>query len=203
MSQIETVILYNVSYMGYGGMLIMKQKPYILFKNGDVCTDTDVLTFEGGLEAYKSRYPKAFKAWRRRNGHYELRLFKNWEKAPFEKEYPPIPGDQRLNRGYSTLYGAGNTSLGGKDQAAGSNTFYFNSDGRFIRGQSAFAQSEFSGTSVTASSISNDRKGRYYIGGYLLTLNYDDGTTERRSIIFDPDEEDIIWLNGDTYLPEK
>jgi hypothetical protein len=54
-------------------------------------------------------------------------------------------------------------------------------------------------TSTVTSSRSADSHGSYEINGYVLTLTFFDGRTERRMIVTDPTDLKVIWLDGEGY----
>ena len=113
----------------------------------------------------------------------------------------PAGGENRLDGLFRSLSGAGNIAVGGTQSVAAWRDYRFFPDGRVQREGGAGSRSEAGHTSVVTSSKAPGRQGRYRIDGLLLAIDYDDGSSERRVVITDPnDPKSVIWLDGIGYV---
>ena len=62
-----------------------------------------------------------------------------------------------------------------------------------------------SGVDVTTAGARATKTGRYRIEGLILSIDYADGSQERRVIIADPKDEGrgTLWLDGEGYVYQK
>lgn len=187
--------------MGVGGAIYPVPVPVVLFRNGDALTDIAGLSFRGGIQAHKQAHPKAWTRWQRSGGQLQLLDSKNaWRKLPYQATYAKLPGDFRLDGAYGSLSGTGTVAVGGTDSVIAWREYAFSRDGRVVRGGGAGAYAAIAGGSTAVSSIAPDRRGRYRIDGITLQIRYDNGATESRIIVTDPnDPKGAIWLDGTGY----
>ena len=172
-------------------------RPVVLFENGEACTDMEALVFTGGLDGHKRQYPGRWATWRGSDGDYELRSNGRWSKVDYPDDTPPVESGHKLNGSYR--------HLGGRFSAGWTRAYNFSPDGRFSLDAMGFANVE--GTSGSSASLSvyssGSSQGRYEIDGYILTLHFDDGTLLYRSIVVDPDGEDVVWIDGPGYVRKQ
>ncbi len=186
--------------MGVGGFLMQDVYPVVLFRNGDALKDIQGLTNSGGLSAHRKSNPGDWTQWRRSGGRVELQTSEGWRPLPFSQTYQTLPNQFRLDGTYRSLSGTGNVAIGGGSSVAAWRTYTFSSAGRVERDGGAGASS---GNTVTAA-VAPNRRGAYEIDGLVLRIRYDDGTTEERVLITDPnDVKSAIWLDGHGYSKRK
>jgi hypothetical protein len=185
---------------GIGGFMTQDVYPVVLFRNGEALKDIKGLAYPGGLDAHRRTKPEKWTTWRRNGKKIELQTQKGWSALPFTKTYSALPNQFRLNGTYRSLSGSGNVAIGGSSSVAVWRNYTFTSEGGVVRSGSAGGSSE----NVAVSSIARNQRGRYEIDGLVLRIRYDDGSTEERIIVTDPEnEESAIWLNGDGYTKRK
>ena len=172
-------------------------RPVVLFENGEACTDMKALVFPEGLGGHKRQYPGTWAAWRGSDGDYELRSNGRWSKVQYPDDTPPVESGHRLNGSYR--------HLGGKYSAGWTGAYNFSPDGRFSLDAMAFANVEGASSSSASLSVysSGSSQGSYEVDGYLLTLLFDDGTLLYKSIVVDPGDEDVVWIDGPGYVRKK
>ena len=71
----------------------------------------------------------------------------------------------------------------------------FDRSGRFTTGRGAGATAD----GVTARSESGAEGGRYEVAGYTLTLRFGDGRVVQRSLVADPEDPGVVWIDGTGY----
>lgn len=202
LERIETVVMDSKMRMGFGGALFQETNPVILLDDGWATTSMKALVHPGGFDAHRKEKPSSWKKWRSSWGDYELLKGEDWSEIDFDTEYDPLPDDTRLHRTYERLTGAGTTAVGGGDSVVIINGFQFFDNGQFIKGKHVSATAENGLGSVVVGSTSPDERGTYEIEDYVLTLTYDNGHKEMRGIVFDPDDTEVIWLNGYSYIEQ-
>lgn len=201
LDQIDSFGFDSAAAMGIGGFITTRIYPVVLFKNGDVLTDVEGLSYPGGLEAHRRAKPKDWGKWRRAGTTIEIMGSKGWEKLSFPTTYSTLPPDLRLNGLYRHLGGTGNIAVGGSDAVTAFTDYTFFPDGRIIRGGGSGAQAQGGDVSTVIAATAPGRRGRYRIDGLTLTITYDDGRTESQIIVTDPkDPKGAIWLNGVGYV---
>lgn len=200
LDRIETVIMDSKMRMGVGGALYQETNPILLLDDGWAATTMKALVYPGGFDKHRQDHPSSWKEWRSSWGDFELLKGEEWQETAFDTEYEPLPEDTVLHNTYERLTGAGNVAVGGGDSVIIINGFQFFDNGRFIKGKHVSATAENGLGSVVVGSTSPDERGSYEIKDYVLTLNYDNGHKEMRGIVFDPDDTEVIWLNGYSYI---
>lgn len=190
--------------MGVGGFLSVSACPVVLFKDGHALTDVEALLAPGGPQAHRQAHPKDWTRWRRDGADIQLQKKNGWEKLGFRKTYGSLPKDFRLDGRYRSLTGTGNLAVGGTQTVAAWRDYRFFPDGTVSREGGAGGRAESGNTSVVTGGRAAGRAGRYRIDGLLLTITYDDGSSERRVVITDPsDPKSAIWLDGNGYVRRK
>ncbi|AUT02185.1 hypothetical protein CLI64_18330 [Nostoc sp. CENA543] len=190
--------------IGIGGFVALDIYPIVLFRNGEVLTDVEGLSFNGGLTAHKRANPKDWTRWRNQGGKLQIATKDGWENLPFQTTYGKLPDNFKLDGLFRSLSGTGTVAIGGSQSVAVWQDYRFSPDGRVVRGRGAGGQSEFGDSSVVTSNIVPNQRGRYRIQGLTLNITYDDGSQERRILITDPkDPKSAIWLDGISYVRRK
>lgn len=190
--------------MGVGGFLTTDIYPVVLLRDGHALTRVEGLAFPGSVAEHQSTHAKAWTRWRREGGELQIAGEKGWRKLPFQTTYQRLPDGFRLNGLFRRLGGTGTLAVGGGDSVVAWSEYRFSDDGRVVRGSGAGGQSETGGTSVATQSIAPNRSGTYRVEGLMLHLTYDDGSTEDRVLIADPnDPTGAIWLDGAGYAQRR
>jgi hypothetical protein len=204
-AQIEGFGFDTCTGIGYGGMVIVKACPVVLFKNGEALEDVEGLAYPQGLAAHKSAKPKEWTRWRRSGDKVQLEKTKGWENLGYTVVYRALPKDFRLDGLFRSLGGGGNIALGGGQAVAAWSDYRFSPDGRVERGGGAGATSSGAGVSVVTGSTRAGKTGRYRVDGFMLVIQYDDGTSENRILVADPKDEGkgTMWLDGEGYVRRK
>lgn len=201
LAQIDSFGFNTRMSMGVGGMLTTDTYPIVLFRNGDVLKRVQALTYPGGPAVHKRDKPEDWTRWQRSGGALQIATAKGWEKLPFQTTYAKLPDGLRINGLYRRLGGTGNVAIGGGDSVAAWTDYRFSADGQVERGGGAGAHAQSSGGSVVSQSVAANRRGRYRIEGLLLHIDYDDGSSEQRILIADPNGPlRAIWLDGAGYV---
>lgn len=201
LEQIDSFGLDTAAAMGVGGFITTRIYPVVLFKNGDVLTDVEGLSYPGGLDGHRRAKPKNWAKWRRNGSTIEITGSKGWEKLAFQTTYGALPPDLRLNGLYRHLGGTGNIAVGGTDAVTAFTDYTFFPDGHVIRGGGSGAQAQGGDFSTVVRSVAPGRRGTYRIDGLTLTITYEDGRRESQIIVTDPkDPKGAIWLDGVGYV---
>lgn len=199
LKQIDSFGFDSRMAMGAGGFLTTDIYPVVLFRNGEVLTDAKGLAFPGGIAAHKRAHPNRWTQWRRAGRAIELNGSKGWKALPFRATYASLPPGFVLEGRFQSLGGTGNVGVGGTDSVTVWRDYRFSRDGRVVRGGGAGSRAEGGNSSVVTSNIAPNRRGRYQIDGLALNITYDDGSSERRILITDPQKPTVIWLDGVGY----
>lgn len=211
LAQIDSFAFATRPKMGVGGFIALDIYPVVLLRSGEALDDVEGLMFPGGLDAHKRAHPDDWTRWRRSGGKLEWQTKKGWEAMPFQKTYASLPDGFRLDGLYRYLSGTGTVAVGGTQSVTAFNQYQFFSDGRVIRGggvgstgSTAPGASDTGGTSVATRSVAPNRRGQYRIDRLVLDIRYDDGSSEQRILITDPnDPKSVIWLDGVGYVRRK
>lgn len=199
--QIDSFGFNSRPKMGIGGFIALDIYPVVLFRNGDALTNVEGLSFSGGLEAHKRTNPDQWTRWRRQGGELQLANKDGWKALPFSKTYPKLPDNFKLDGLFRSLSGTGTVAIGGSQSITAWQDYRFSSDGRVVRGKGVGGSVESGDTSVVTSNIAPNQRGSYRINGLMLYITYDDGSSENRILITDPeDPKSVIWLDGVSYV---
>ena len=189
----------------------MMMTPFVLFRSGDAVLDMEALVFPGGYDAHRAKYPGQWTKWRRAGKGFEIIVCQPvdpckkppyWWRVTYDFTKPGLPRGFKFDGNYGTSSG----SFDGTVSAARWRNLRFHRDGRFTT-------HNFSSHTVTVNEGIPDRAqtiagghgskkdgGTYLIDGYRLTLRFDDGTVQQRTIVSDPKPKiGIMWLDGDVY----
>lgn len=211
LGQIDSFAFATRPKMGVGGFIALDIYPVVLLRSGEALDDVEALMFPDGLDAHKRAHPDDWTRWRRSGGKLEWQTKKGWEAMPFQKTYASLPDGFRLDGLYRYLSGTGTVAIGGTQSVTAYNQYQFFPDGRVIRGggvgstgSTAPGASDSGGTSVATKSVAPNRRGQYRIDRLVLEIRYDDGSSEQRLLITDPnDPKSVIWLDGVGYVRRK
>lgn len=180
----------DATYVGTTYTYVMK--PVLLFAGGDTTEDLRVL--EVGVAAHKRAHPEAWSRWRRVGSTFERSTGGRWERLRMQVMRPFASGARLDGRYRASSY---TTSAGGA--YASWSELRFAPDGRFAAGAGMVGASRSDRGATATRSERVPRGGTYELAGYLLTLRFDDGTLQRRTIARDPAKSDEIVLDGTTY----
>jgi hypothetical protein len=198
--QIDSFGFNSRPKVGIGGFIALDIYPVVLFRNGDALTNVEGLSFSGGIAAHKRAKPDEWTRWRSQGGKLELASKEGWKALPFQKTYPKLPDNLKLNGLFRSLSGTGNVAIGGSQSVVAWQDYRFSSDGQVVRGNGASGSNE----SISTNTVAPNQRGRYRIQGLTLYITYDDGSSERRILITDPkDPNSVIWLDGVSYVRRK
>lgn len=206
LAEIDSFGFHSRMAMGVGGFLTTRIFPVVLFRNGDALLDVEALAHPGGLAAHRSARAKDWTRWRRAGGELQLELpgkggVRDWRKLHFQTTYPKLPSGFRLDGRYRSLKAVGNLAMGGTDSVTAYSEYTFTPDGRVTRGAGVGSTSQAGDVSTATSNVAPDRRGRYDIDGLTLRLRWDDGRSENRILVADPnDPKTALWLDGVGYV---
>ncbi len=204
LARIEGFAFDTRAGIGYGGMVTLDIYPVVMFRGGEALANVEGLAFPGGLDAHRRARPQDWRDWRRVGAELQTRKADGWQRLPFQRLYPQLPDNFRLDGSYRRLGGSGTLGIGGTSAVAVWNEYRFNSDGRVERLGGAGAQAEAGDSRVVTSSVAPERRGRYRVTGLVLQIDFDDGGAERMTLITDPgDPKGAIWLDGVGYAQRR
>ncbi len=195
---IVTVGFYTRTEVGHGGWVNMVPTPIVLFRSGDALLVMRHLNDPGGLEASKRRHPGDWTRWRRgAGGRIERRDGAGWRKLEWTKQHDRLPKGFTLHRSYHQVSAGATQGAGGMAMASWRN-LRLDRSGRFTTG----GGSGGGGRGVAVRSRAQASGGTYEVAGYTLTLRHDDGRVVHRSIIADPKDPKVIWIDGEGYTSD-
>jgi hypothetical protein len=204
LAQIDSFAFATRPKMGLGGFIALDIYPVVLLKSGELLTDVRGLRFAGGLAAHRAAQPDAWTRWRRDGGKLQLLKAGDWVNLPFNKTYARLPPDLRLSGRFRSTSGTGNVAVGGRQSVTVVDEYRFGPDGRVVRSGAVGSTAQAGDTSVVTRSGPGERAGRYRVDGLLLRISYDDGSSEQRVLIADPDKPDgTLWLDGESYVERR
>jgi len=188
--------------MGYGGMMVVRYDPAILFASGDILLDVTGLADPGGVVADKVAHPDHWSKWRRSGGSYEyLSRSGKWNRLVNNQVWTTPPSAAGLTGRFTATGGGGNTAVGGTSAVFTQTSYTFQPDRRVTREGLASATSEAGSASTVASGHGN-RSGRFTIDGLNLTITYEDGRRDTAILMTHPTDANIIWIDGVAYTRE-
>ena len=204
LAQIDSFAFATRPKMGLGGFIALDIFPVVLFKSGEVLTDVRGLSFAGGLAAHRTAHPDAWSRWRRDGDQLQLLKGGKWAKLPFNKTYPQLPPELRLAGRFRSTRGTGNVAVGGQQSVMVVDEYRFSPDGSVVRSGAVGSTAQAGGTTVATRGGPGERAGRYRVEGLLLRIAYDDGTSEQRVLITDPEKPGgALWLDGESYVERR
>ncbi|MDG9666780.1 hypothetical protein ONV78_03455 [Hahella sp. CR1] len=201
--EVEKVVLTDSSN---GFSLIFK--PQLLFSNGDLYRDFDLALEDLDVEASRRVRPRAWGTWKEKGDTY---VFSIPGDDPWEvpQVYPVWPADK--NAKLEGTWKAGSTmimpsaEMGMMDVIASAQTITFTRDGRFELNRSSGGSVASAGAGVSTYANAG-AAGKYRLSEYALTLQFDDGRTERVSFYhFDSKEGKsftVVGIAGVTFIKQ-
>ncbi|HWI86312.1 MAG TPA: hypothetical protein VNT42_08335 [Sphingomonas sp.] len=187
--------------MGYGGMMIARYDPIVLFADGSILTDMDGLADPA---ADRRANPAHWSRWRQAGGRYEyLTRGGQWRSIAEDQIWKSPPDASRLAGRFTHVGGGGNLALGGTSAVFAQTSYTFLPGGRLTREGVASASSEAGDTRTVTGSSSGARGGRYTMSGFTIEVRYDDGRRETMVLMTHPRDPNIIWLDGTSYVRAK
>jgi hypothetical protein len=206
-ANIQGYALIQTYGLGYGGMMVVRFEPVVLFRSGDLLMDLKGLAAPGGVAAYRRSNPENWSRWRLAGGTYEYaKKDGSWGKISGNKVWSSPPTG-RLAGAYVRTTGAGNLAMGGTSAVFAQTAYEFRPGGRVLRRGFSSASTSVEGggsrTSTVTGANAGPKTGRYTVSGVMMTIAYDDGETERATLMTHPTDPDIIWLDGYEYIREK
>ncbi len=134
---------------GYGGMVIAKYEPAVLFTSGDILLDVEAMAEPQALDSDKQAHPDHWSQWRRTGATYEYRTKSGkWNQVAGNKVWatPPVA---KLSGAFEHVGGGGNLAFGGTSAVFTQSTYNFQPGGRVVRRGLASAGSEVEGGGST------------------------------------------------------
>jgi hypothetical protein len=164
--------------------------PVLVLRDGKACdcADQDLDAFDEASVAQKR--PNDMGTWRKGADRIEVQWSgsTNWDGL---SKVPAVGLGQawRSANSYSRTTSIGTSGAG--DWVGAEKGITFDPSGRF-----RFA----GGVSTEVSGYTSKSGGTYDVNGYMLTLKFDDGTTQRVSAFTTPDDPGhVLWLGGAAY----
>lgn len=197
--RIERVLLTERWDVGYGGMMVLKYRPVVLYADG-------TLTYD----AARAATPDARIAgrWRpSKNGHVtlsELDAKRSTSEVSSDKAGRPATPKQTLSGRYSSFSGLGGGGTGTTAVAAWS-TYDFAADGTVRLGSGAGSSTPNNAgnkASVVTRSTATS-KARYSLDGHTITFTNADGSTQRMLFYFMGSKDDVIVVGTRTLTEQK
>jgi len=204
-AQVQGITGYGLiqSYgLGYGGMMVVRYEPAVLFVSGDILLDVTGLANPDGIVADKAAHPDHWSKWRKTGSTYEYASRSGkWNGLVNNQIWTTPPSSAGLSGRFTATGGGGDMALGGTSAVFTQTSYTFQPGGRVTREGLASATSEAGGAS-TVSGSHGDRSGRFTIDGLTLTITYDDGRRDTAILMTHPTDKDIIWIDGVAYTRE-
>jgi len=200
-SEIQGYSLIQGYGTGYGGMITIRLEPVVLFKSGDLLTDLAGLSTPGGALADRRIHPAHWSQWRRNGSTYQYRDQDGSWATFYQNKVWTSQAVAALQGRYVRVGGTGSLATGGTDAVFSQSSFDFQPGGRVLRegfaGASASAGNGAS--SVTSGGRATPRVGRYVVKDLGMAISYDDGASERLTLMTHPSDPNIIWIDGLEY----
>jgi hypothetical protein len=206
LADIDSFGFHSRMTMGVGGFLTTRIFPVVLLRNGDALLDVEGLAHPEGLAAHRGAHAKDWTRWRRAGGELQLEMpakggAREWRKLHFQTTYAKLPAGFRLDGRYRSLKGVGNLAMGGTDAVTAYAEYTFTPDGRVTRGGGVGSTAQAGDVSTATSSTAPELRGRYEIDDLTLRMRWDDGRSESRILVADPnDPKTALWLDGVGYV---
>ncbi|MBW8881625.1 MAG: hypothetical protein JF615_09440 [Asticcacaulis sp.] len=182
--------------VGYGGMIIVKFEPAVLFTSGEILLDVTGLN---DLHGDRAAHPGDWSHWRKASGAYEYESEPGtWKPILNNQVWTTPPSAAGLQGRFTATGGGGNTALGGTSAVFVETSYTFLSGGRVVRDGVASSTAEAGDVGTVAGSHSG-RQGRYTIDGLNMKIVYEDGSQESLILMTHPTDKDIIWIDGTAY----
>lgn len=204
--EIDSFGFHSAAAMGVGGFITTRIFPVVLFRNGDALLDVEGLAHPGGLAGHRSANADDWTRWRRTGGELQIEAgrrggAREWKALHFQTTYPQLPDSFRLDGRFRSLSGVGNLAMGGSQSVTAFSEYRFTRDGRVLRGGGVGSTSAAGDVSTATAQPAPNQRGRYEISGLTLRIRWDDGSTENRIIVANPEDPKTgLWLDGVSYV---
>ncbi len=190
--RIERVVQRESWGMGYGGMMVLKYRPIVLFTDKTYTTDADGAVNGKGTIAGR---------WRERGGG-QITFISPDGKERQERTLPgprPAKPRQTLSGRYSSFSGVGGGGTGTTSVVAWSG-FDFAADGsvRVGGGSGSSTPKSDSNASVVTRSTGKQKSARYTLDGYTINFTFDDGSVRKQLFYFMGSKENVIVIGPQT-----
>ncbi len=200
-------IAINLEYIaGVGGGIYPSYEPYLLLTDGSIYDGPSVSPYNFDVAKSKQLEPRKWGTWKAVGKtmvinwpNKEKDKTDTWEKNWFWAK--PATNGEKIQGGYKTISGGGNTALGGNIMIVSSTNITFNKNGQFTMvGVSGGSNSGDFGVS-SSSYAHKDGAGTYVLNGYSLELRYNNGQVQQKSFYFYPDSKEAFGIGTSAYVP--
>lgn len=203
---IKGVVLNTEYGVGVGGAMITELNPYLLLNDGTVYRYITCAPYDLDVAQSKQVEPNRWGTWKL-SGKNMMMTFtekKGIETDTMTHWYWSVPAKkgEKINGGFSTISGGGNTALGGTSMVFSSSNLKMNEKGQFTYEHTGGGSSADAGVSVSAYS-SDNKAGTYILDGYAIELRFNNGQVQRKLLYFYPDSHTTFGMGGSTYISDK
>ncbi|MFL5745413.1 MAG: hypothetical protein ACJ751_12155 [Niastella sp.] len=205
-TEIKGIVL-NLEYSyGVGGAVTSEYTPYLLLNDGSLYNNPVVSPYEFDIALSKQRDPKRWGTWRISGSTIVVtwpgrNKTERWEKNWFWAR--PAAGNEKIEGAFSSMAGAGNSTMGGNVVTVSSKDILFNNVGRFALTGVAVG-TNYTDYSIPASAYSKkDEAGAYTLNGYSIELRFNNGSTMRRAFYFYPKDKAHLGIGNHAYVQKR
>jgi hypothetical protein len=197
----STALPANIDSIGvypFAGGFAVDYRPVILYKNGVMCDCMEYGFGVTNIEALKAKHPADFGRWRRVGSRIDYVWDDSKDRAWSELsggKLRPLPDNWRTRGTYRRINSVGM----GENMTSSTSMLTFAPDGRFSKGAVISSTASSGDTSVFAGGESAKYGGRYHLTGWYLTLAFDDGTVQRKTVAWQSDQ-DVLWIDGSSFI---
>jgi hypothetical protein len=189
--RIERIVQRESWVMGYGGAMVLKYRPVVLFTDRTYTTDPDGAVDGKGAIAGR---------WRERAGKITL-ISPDGKESQGRIWAGPRPAGpkQSLSGRYSSFSGVGGGGTGTTSVVAWRG-FDFAADGtvRIGGGSGSSTPAGDSNASVVTRSTGKQKVARYALDGYTIRFTFDDGSVRKQLFYFMGSKDDVIVIGPQT-----
>lgn len=194
---LQSIYLHQEYQTGVGGYLYVVYVPYLMFGNGDVYRNLATSVDRLDVASSKKSEPDEWGTWSENNGEITIKWgdgdSDTWEKDLWYTTQTAKKGEVIAGE-YTSISGGGDTAFGGDVITFSSSNISFDGN-RFTYERTGGGSSR----DVTAYS-SEDKAGTYVLDGYTITLNFNNGASEKKFFYFYPDSKDVFGIGDDYYV---
>lgn len=200
-------IAINLEYIaGVGGAIYPSYEPYLLLTDGSIYDGPSVSPYHFDVAKSKQLEPAKWGTWKAVgktmviNWPAKKDKSDTWEKNWFWAR--PATNGEKIQGGYKTISGGGNTALGGNVMVVSASNITFNKSGQFtLMSTSGGSNNGDFGVSSTTYAH-KDGAGTYVLNGYSLELRFNNGQVQQKSFYFYPDSKEAFGIGSSAYVPE-
>jgi hypothetical protein len=204
-TEIKGVVI-NLEYSyGVGGSVVSEYTPYLLLNDGSLYSNPVVSPYEFDVALSKQREPKKWGTWKISGNAITVNWparnkLEKWEKNWFWAR--PAAGNEKIEGAFTSIYGAGNTAMGGNVTTVSSKNILFNTLGRFAL-TGVGVGTNYTDYNITAAYSKKDEAGAYALNGYSIELRFNNGTTMRRAFYFYPKDKAHFGIGNHVYVQKR